>query len=49
MVRAVTAAAGGQRCVVASIDGGRKRSQTKEDHEQDGESTPHLGIMLQEL
>ncbi len=48
MVLAVTAAAGGQRCVV-SIDGGRERSQAEEKNEQDGESAPHLRYMLHEL
>lgn len=48
MVRAVATAAGGQGSVV-SIKGDRKRSQGEENDEQDGESAPHLGIMLHEL
>jgi hypothetical protein len=46
---AVAAAAGGQRCIVTLIDGEGKRSKTEEDHEQDGEGSPHLAFMLHEL
>jgi hypothetical protein len=48
MVGAMTATAGGQKCVV-SIDGGRKRCQTEEQDEQNGESAPHLAYILHEL
>jgi hypothetical protein len=48
MVLAVTAAAGGQRCIV-SIDGGRERPKAEQKHEQNGENAPHLAYMLHEL
>ena len=44
---AMTATACGKRRFV-SIDGGRERSQTEEQDEQDGESAAHLEIMLHE-
>jgi hypothetical protein len=48
VVGAVSAAAGGQRCVV-SIDRDRERSQTEEQNQQDRENAPHLPFMLHEL
>ena len=48
MVRAVAAAAGGQRRIV-SIEGGRKRAEAEEEDEQNGESAAHLAFIVHEL
>jgi hypothetical protein len=48
VVRTVTAAAGRQARVVVGWEGFRKRSQTKEQNEQDRKQTPHLDFMLHE-
>jgi hypothetical protein len=49
VVRAETAAAGRQRCIVALVDDGPKGAHSEQENEQDGEDAPHLAFMLHEL
>jgi hypothetical protein len=46
MVRAVTAAACGQAGIVASVERDREWAKPKEQHEQDRQRAPHIGLML---
>jgi hypothetical protein len=47
MMCAIAAAAGGQRGFVF-VERGRERSQSEEEDKQNGESAPHLALILHE-
>jgi hypothetical protein len=49
VVHAVAAAARRQACITVGRESERERSQTEQQCEQDGEGTPHLVNMVQEL
>jgi hypothetical protein len=42
VMRAVTAAAGGQARVIAGSEAGRQRANPEEQDEEDGKHAPHL-------
>ena len=46
MMRSVAAAAGGEARFIFSSQRGRERPEAEEENEEDGESTPHLGIIV---
>lgn len=48
VMRSVAAAAGGQARVVVGCERGRKRPQPEKQNEEDGESAPHLQLMVHE-
>jgi len=49
MVHAVAAAAGGQASFIAAWQQRRKGRQPKQYNQPDGESAPHLSLMVHEL
>ena len=48
MVDAVAATAGWQGRVINLLERERQRSQTEDEHQQDGKGTPHLANMVHE-
>lgn len=45
---AVPTAAEGQTRIVAGLQGGQRRAQSKSEGEEDGEHAPHVSLMVHE-